>query len=77
MEAAQASMKRHIGGSIPTGIPKWGLARRSCHKYQEDGPILSLQATAHDALTGKALGNNPSHLPDCMGGTTGLYYLNR
>ena len=39
--------------------------------------MLSLQATAHDALTGKALGNNPSHPPDRMGGTTGLCYLNR
>ena len=24
--AAQASMKRHIGGSIPTGIPEWGVS---------------------------------------------------
>ena len=100
--AAQASMKRHIGGSIPTGISKGGISEeelpqvcirprdaasnedlkvaegtKPVPKSQKDGPILSLQATAHDALTGKALGNNPSHPPDCMGGTNGLYYLNR
>ena len=25
-QAAQASMKRHIGGSIPTSIPEWGVS---------------------------------------------------